>query len=87
MKIASIAEVKSKLSKYIKDSHNVAVVITKNGKPAAVLLAIENDDQLERIILSESKIFQNIIHKSEKQITSDHKFKHDAFWKQSERNT
>jgi len=85
MKIASLAEVKSKFSKYIKDSHNGAVVITKNGRPAAVLLSIENDDHLERIILSESKLFQSVIRKSEKQIATGNKMTHNAFWKQLEK--
>ncbi|MBI2432386.1 MAG: type II toxin-antitoxin system Phd/YefM family antitoxin [Candidatus Hydrogenedentes bacterium] len=38
MKIASVAEVKAKLSGYIKASASGPVVLTKNGKPVAVLL-------------------------------------------------
>ena len=35
MKIASVAEVKAKLSGYIKASKNGPVIVTKNGKPVA----------------------------------------------------
>ena len=40
MRIASVAEVKAKFSGYIKASQQGPVVVTKNGKPVAVLLAI-----------------------------------------------
>ena len=43
MKIASVATVKANLSAYIKASEDELVVITKNGKPVAVLLPMEDD--------------------------------------------
>ena len=49
MKIASVADVKANLSAYIKASTDELVVITKNGKPVAVLLPMEEDDELERL--------------------------------------
>jgi prevent-host-death family protein len=80
MKIASIAEVKSKFSEYIKECKNGAVIVTKNGKPAAVLLSVTSDDELEKIILSQSKIFQNIISKADKRLQSGKGLKHKLFW-------
>ncbi|GEM_PF-3248133 len=74
MKIASIAEIKSKLSEYIKESQKGAVVITKNGRPAAVLIAVSDDDQLEQIIFSQSRMLKNILDKSEKNISSTSAF-------------
>ena len=82
MKIASVAEIKSKFSEYIKESRKGAVVITKNGRPTAVLLSVTNDDQLEQILLSQSKMLKNILDKSEKNILSGHKIKHKDFWEE-----
>ena len=39
MKIASVADVKARLSAYLKDSEQGPVVVTRNGKAVAVLVA------------------------------------------------
>ena len=57
MKIASVATVKANLSAYIKASEDELIVITKNGKPVAVLLPMEDDDELERLALAYSRRF------------------------------
>ena len=49
MKIASIAEVKAKLSSYVKASATGPVVVTRNGKAVAVLLGVDDDEELERL--------------------------------------
>ena len=51
MKIASVADVKAKLSGYIKDSEQGPVVVTKNGRPVAVLLSVSDEDEIERLIM------------------------------------
>jgi prevent-host-death family protein len=81
MKIASVAEIKSKLSEYIKESRKGAVVITRNGKPAAVLISVTSDDQLEQLILSQSPMLKSILDKSEKK-ASARKMKHKEFWEE-----
>jgi prevent-host-death family protein len=86
MKIASVAEIKSKFSEYIKESQKGAVVITKNGRPTAVLLSVSDDDQLEQIIFSQSKMLKNILDKSEKNILSNRKIKHKDFWEELDKN-
>jgi prevent-host-death family protein len=40
MKIASVADVKARLSAYLKDIEEGPVVITRNGTAVAVLLAV-----------------------------------------------
>jgi prevent-host-death family protein len=60
MKIASIAEIKSKFSEYINASKKGAVIITKNGKPTAAIISIQDDEDLERIIISQSKVLKDI---------------------------
>jgi len=80
MKVAPIADIKAKLSEYIEESHNGAVIITKNGRPTAAIVPIESDDDLERIVLSRSKLFSKIIKSSEKKIRTGTKVAHDKFW-------
>ena len=80
MKIASIADVKAKFSGYIKDSKQGPVVVTKNGKPVAVLLSVSDEDEIERLIMAYSPKFQEILAAAEQQVRDGQGIKHDAFW-------
>ena len=84
MKIAPVADVKAKLSAYIKDSEQGPVVITKNGKPVAVLLSVNEEDEIERLILAYSPKFQAILAAAEQQVRDGQGIKHDVFWQEIE---
>jgi len=82
MKIASLADVKAKLSAYVDKAENEGpVVITRNGRPAAVLLAPKTDEELERLILAYSPRFQALLDKSRKSIRLGEGVSHQEFWK------
>jgi prevent-host-death family protein len=87
MKKASIADVKARLSDYIKESQAGPVVVTRNGKPVAVLLAVTDEDELERLVLAHSPKFQAILEKSRRQIEETGGIPHDVFWRQVEAET
>ena len=61
MKIASIADVKANFSSYVRESEKGAVVVTRNGRPVAVLLGVRDDDEVERLILSHSRKLRDIL--------------------------
>ena len=84
MKIASIADVKAHLSSYVKTSQEELVIITRNGKPAAVLLPIQNEDELERLVLTYSKCFQAILAEAREQIKTTEGSTHAEFWQEIE---
>ena len=84
MKIASVADVKAKLSGYIKASEEGPIVLTKNGKPVALLLAVQDEDEIERMILAYSPKFQNILQTAEKQIRAGKGIRHENFWREIE---
>ena len=54
MKIASVADVKAHFSAYLRASEHGPVVVTRNGKPAAVLLAVSDEEELERLMMASS---------------------------------
>jgi len=68
MKLASVAAVKARLSAYLKESQEGPVVITRNGKAVAVLLAVTDEDELERLVLAHSPKFQALLDRSRRQI-------------------
>jgi prevent-host-death family protein len=76
--------VKADLSAYIKASEDELVVITKNGKPVAVLLPMQDDDELERLALAYSRRFQAILHQAREQIQAGGGVAHDDFWREVE---
>jgi prevent-host-death family protein len=80
MKIASIADVKARLSAYIKDSARGPVVITKNGKPIAVLLAPGDEDELERLVLAHSTQLRSILDAARERIRKGAGVRHEDFW-------
>ena len=82
MKVASIADVKARLSAYVKASRRGPIVVTRNGKAVAVLLAVADDDELERLLLAHSPKFQAILQKSRRQIEETGGIPHDEFWRQ-----
>ena len=84
MKIASVADVKSKFSGFLKASEQGPVVVTKNGRPVAMLLSITDEDEIERMALAYSPKFQGIIQLAEKQIREGKGMKHEDFWRELE---
>jgi prevent-host-death family protein len=64
MKIVSVADVKARLSAYLKQTQEGPVIITRNGKAVAVLLAVTDEDELERLLLARSPKFQALLNKS-----------------------
>ena len=86
MKIAPLADVKARLSAYIDQCTDEGpVVITRNGKPVVVMIAPEDEEDLERMVLSRSPRFQAILRKSRRQIKEGKWLSHDAFWKAVEK--
>ena len=56
MKIESLREVKANLSKIIKELPSErSVVITKNGRPCAVLFPVKEETDLESMLLAHQK--------------------------------
>jgi prevent-host-death family protein len=82
MKIAPLAEVKAQFSAYIEqcETHG-PIVITRNGKAVAVLLAPIDDDDLEGLLLARSPRFQHLLARSRESIKQGKGLARDDFWK------
>ena len=81
MKIASVANVKAHFSTFLKESKQGPVVVTRNGRPAAVLLSVEDDDEIDRLTMAYSPKLQKILTLAREQIKKHRGIPHDAFWK------
>ena len=86
MRIASIADIKARFSAYVKDSEEGPVIVTRNGKPVAVLVSLEDEDEIERMVLAYSPKFQGILQAARQQIREEGGIEHEDFWKKEEGN-
>lgn len=82
MKIASVAEVKARLSSYLKASATGPVVVTRNGKAVAVLLGVSDDEELERLLLAHSRKLRAVLDAADRRIDEGAGIGHDEFWQQ-----
>lgn len=85
MKIASVAEVKSRFSAFVKASEAGPVVVTKNGRPVAVLVGVQDEEEIEQLLLGYSRRLRAILDQSRKQIEEGGGIGHEEFWAEADR--
>jgi prevent-host-death family protein len=82
MKIATVAEVKSQFSAYLKASEGGPVVVTRNGRPVAVIVGVQNEDEIERLLMAYSPHLQAILERSRQQFRDGQSLSEEDFWAQ-----
>lgn len=82
MKIAPIAEIKAQFSSYVKAAEDSPVVVTRNGKPVAMIVSITDEDEIERMMLAHSKKLKSILDDAAARIRATGGIKHEDFWRQ-----
>ncbi len=68
MKIALLAEVKAHFSSSVEECEQGPVVVTKNGRPKAVLVAVGKEEELERLVLAHTPKFMALLKAGEQRI-------------------
>jgi prevent-host-death family protein len=85
MKIASVADIKAHLSAYLNSTAEGPVIVTRNGKAVAVLVAVGDDDDLERLLMAHSPRLQAILAAARQRIQEGKGIPHDQFWEKVEK--
>ena len=85
MKIAPLADVKARFSRYVEDCEKGPVVVTKNGRAVAVLVAAVDEQELERLVLAHTPALARLLRAAEARIPRTGGLSHDEFWKEAER--
>jgi prevent-host-death family protein len=80
VRIASVAEIKSQFSAFLKASEAGPVVVTRNGRPVAVIVGVQDEDEIEQLLLAYSPRLQAILQESRKQIREGDVLRHEEFW-------
>jgi len=84
MKIASVAEIKSQFSAYLKASEGGPVVVTRNGRPVAVIVGVQDEDEIEQLLMAYSPHLRAILERSRKQFREGQWLSEEEFWSQFE---
>jgi prevent-host-death family protein len=80
MKIASLADVKAKLSAYVKASGQGPVVITRSGKAVAAIIPLADEEDVERLMLGYSSKLRAILSAARHRLEAGQGVPHDEFW-------
>jgi prevent-host-death family protein len=81
MIVIPVAEAKARFSEYLKASESELVVVTKKGRPTAVLVSL-SDDELEDLILSRSPKMRAFLDQAWEDIQAGRGVPHADFWQQ-----
>lgn len=84
MKVASQDEVAAHFAEYLKATKKGPVVVTSKGKPVAVLLRSESEDDVERLLMGHSPKLQAILEAARKRFREGRGIPHETFWKEIE---
>lgn len=68
MKIAPLAEVKDRFSAYVDESRESPVVVTRNGRPVVMLIAIEEEDDLDSLLLVHNPRFLQLLEEARQRV-------------------
>lgn len=68
MKIAPLAEVKDRFSAYIDESHESPIIVTRNGRPVAMIIAIEDEDDLDSLLLVHDQRFLRLLEEARQRV-------------------
>ena len=85
MKIAPLAEVKDRLSAYIDAARESAIVVTRNGKPVALLTPILEDDDLDSLLLAHDRKFTLLLERARERVRAGRYLTNEQFWRELRR--
>jgi PHD/YefM family antitoxin component YafN of YafNO toxin-antitoxin module len=84
MKVASVTEMAADFAEYLKASQHGPIVVTRKGKPVAVLLRTEGEEDLECLLMGHSPKLQAILEAARKRFREGAGIPHETFWKEVE---
>jgi len=58
------------------------IIITRNGRPVAALLAVQDEEEIERLVLAHSPRLRSILQAAQRQICEGAGISHEDFWRE-----
>jgi prevent-host-death family protein len=86
VKTVSAAKVAAQFNDYLEATREQPVLITRNGKPVAVLVAVQNKDEAERLAVGRPRSLRSIFEEAHEQLDKGGGIPHDQFWREVEQS-
>ena len=86
MKTTSAAKIAAHFNDYLEASREQPVLITRNGKPVAVLLAVQDKAEAEQLASGRRRSLRSIFAEANEQIEEGGGIPHDQFWREVEQS-
>ena len=86
MKTASAAAIAAQFNDYLEASREQPVLITRNGKPVAVLLAVRDKTEAEELAGRRPRSLRSVFAEAHAQLERGEGIPHDEFWRQVEQS-
>jgi prevent-host-death family protein len=82
MKTASAAKIAAQFNDYLDTSQQQPVLVTRNGKPVAVLLAVQDKAEAEELATRRVRSLKSVLEEGHASIEQDGGIPHDQFWRE-----
>jgi prevent-host-death family protein len=82
VKTASAAKMAARFNDYLETSRDQPVLITRNGKPVAVLLAVQDKADAEQLAVGRSRSLRSVFEEGHEQIAKGGGIPNDQFWQE-----
>jgi prevent-host-death family protein len=67
---------------YLEASREQPVLVTRNGKPVAVLMAVQDKEEADQLTAKRLRSLRSIFEEAHKQIQEGGGIPHEEFWRQ-----
>ena len=86
MKTVSAAKIAAQFNDYLEASREQPVLVTRNGKPVAVLMAVQDQAEAEQLALSRVRPLRSILQEAHDQIQQGGGIPDERFWRELEQS-
>lgn len=86
MKTASAAKMAAQFNDFLEASREQPVLVTRNGKPIAVLLAVQDKAEAEQLASIRSRSLRSVFEEAHEQLQKGGGIPHDQFWREVEQS-
>lgn len=85
MKTATAAKIAAQFDDYLDASREQPVLVTRGGKPVAVLVAVQDKAEAEEVASRRSRSLRSVLAEGHEQIQMRGAIPHDQFWREVEK--
>jgi prevent-host-death family protein len=86
VKTVSAAKIAAQFDEYLDASREQPVLVTRDGKPVAVLVAVENQAEAKKLVRARARPLRSILQTAHKQLQQGKGIPHEQFWEEVEQS-